>query len=244
MEKRFYCENLSELGSMLLEGPEAHHLAKVLRLPPGETVVLFNGAGLVATAEIVSIGKREVTLTIRSAERTPPPRSSLIIATAVPKGDRFDWLVEKATELGVATLIPLRTERGVVDPRDSKLDRLRQVIIEACKQSRRAWKMDLAPVTDFSVLFGRPGSLLVADPSGRPLTEIWQSVPSSSPTNVAIGPEGGWTDEELTAARDAGAQIVSLGETILRIETAAIAVAAIGRFQSGKATYAPPIAPR
>ncbi len=229
MEKRFYCEKLPEQGTVLLDGPEAHHLAKVMRLPPGETVELFDGAGLVAEAEIVTVGKREVTFAIRSTERSPLPQSRLIIATAVPKGDRFDWLVEKATELGVATLIPLRTARGVVDPRDSKLDRLRQAIIEACKQSRRVWKMDLAPVTEVATLLGQPGPLLVADPSGQPFADVRQTLPPASTTTVAIGPEGGWTEAEIKTARDAGAQIISLGDTILRIETAVIAVAALHR---------------
>ncbi len=229
MEKRFYCATLPEHGNVLLDGPEAHHLAKVMRLPPGETVALFDGAGLVATAEIVTVGKRDVALTVRQSERTPLPSPRLVIATAVPKGDRFDWLVEKATELGVAQLIPLRTARGVVDPRETKLDRLRQVIIEACKQSRRAWKMELSPVMEFSELLRQPGPILIADPSGQPLTEVEQSTSSRTTTTMAIGPEGGWTDEELSSARTAGATIISLGESILRIETAAIAVAAVCR---------------
>ncbi|MDP1798234.1 MAG: RsmE family RNA methyltransferase [Planctomycetaceae bacterium] len=229
MEKRFYCATLPDSGTVLLDGPEAHHLSKVMRLPPGETVALFNGAGLVATAEIVAVGKREVTLTIQHVERTPVPEAALTIAAAVPKGDRFDWMVEKLTELGVCRLIPLRTARGVVDPRESKLDRLRQVVIEACKQSRRAWVMDLAPVTDFSSLLAQPGPLLIADPSGQPFADIWRMRPAIASMTVAIGPEGGWSDDELKMARDAGTQVVSLGDTILRIETAAVAVAAISR---------------
>ncbi len=233
MEKRFYCQNLPEQGIVLLDGPEAHHLAKVMRLPPGETIELFDGAGLVVTAEILTIGKRDVSLSVRHAVRTPPPVSRLVIATAVPKGDRFDWLVEKATELGVAALIPLRTARSVVDPRDSKLDRLRQVMIEACKQSRRTWGMELAPVTDFEVLLRQPRPLIVADPSGGPVCDVWQTMTAASTITVAIGPEGGWADEELAQARTAGATIMALGDTILRIETAAVAVAAMQSFLSG-----------
>lgn len=226
MEKRFYCAEIPDHGTVLLEGPEAHHLSKVMRLAPGESVALFDGAGLVATAEIVTIGKRDVTLAIHHSERTPPPNAPLVIAAAVPKGDRFDWMVEKLTELGVTQLIPLRTARGVVDPRDTKLERLRQVIIEACKQSRRAWKMDLAPVTDFTTLLHQPGSLLIADPSGQPFADV-SPTRTASPLTIAIGPEGGWSEEELRTAHDAGVGVINLGETILRIETAAVAITAV-----------------
>ncbi len=228
MEKRFFCALLPETVEVILDGPEAHHLAKVMRLPVGERVALFNGVGIVATADITAIGKRHVTLTVCERQTFPPP-PSLTLAVAVPKGDRFDWLVEKATELGVARLIPLRTTRGVVDPRDTKLDRLRQLIIEACKQSRRPWLMELAPVQDFSSLLTTPSPLLLADPSGVIWREEWQRVSVHEDTIIAIGPEGGWTEEELAAATVAGVKRIALGDNILRIETAAIAVAALWR---------------
>lgn len=236
MEKRFYCENLSDAGTVRLDGPEAHHLAKVMRLPAGETVELFDGAGLVVTAEIITVGKRDVSLTIRHAERFPPPVTRLVLAAAVPKGDRFDWLVEKATELGVTELIPLRTARGVVDPRDSKLDRLRQGVIEACKQARRAWKMELSPVTDFTTLLGQPGPLIVADPTGEPVTDLGRTLPQAPAVTLAVGPEGGWTEPEIAAARAAGAVVISLGDNILRVETAAMVLATLWQFRSRAAT--------
>lgn len=232
MEKRFYCPMLPETGQVVLDGPEAHHLAKVMRLPPGERVALFNGIGTVALAEITHIGKREVTLHIHEREEIPPSATPLTLAVAVPKGDRFDWLIEKATELGVVKLIPVRTARGVVDPRETKLDRLRQVIIESCKQSRRPWLMELAPLTDFATLLQTTPQCFVADPSGSPFYSEMQGHPRAAGTVVVIGPEGGWTEAELAAAREAGAKIVSLGDSILRIETAAITVAALWRLTS------------
>jgi 16S rRNA (uracil1498-N3)-methyltransferase len=232
MDKRFFCPTLPEMGEILLDGPEAHHLTKVMRLPVGERVELFDGAGAIATTEIVAISKRDVRLKLQDRRVFPAVTSSLTLAVAVPKGERFDWLIEKATELGVTKLIPIRTARGVVDPRDTKLERLRQVIIEACKQSRRPWLMELTPMQDFSSVLAVNNGMLIADPSGSPLQKVWPAGSTPGETVVAIGPEGGWTDEELAAAEASGAKRLALGDTILRIETAAMAIAAWWRLNS------------
>lgn len=232
MDKRFFCEHLPEDGPAILEGPEAHHLSKVMRLTAGDVVELFDGAGVVASAAVISITKRDVTLAIHSRNSYPPSESSVTLAVAVPKGERFDWLVEKATELGVTRLIPLRTARSVVDPRDSKLDRLRQVIIEASKQSRRPWMMELTAIRDFAEWIPTATYAVLADPSGTPPAAVANKVTARGEIAFIVGPEGGWTDEERTLASSSGAQIVSMGETILRTETAAIALAAWWRLQS------------
>lgn len=232
MDKRFFCEHLPEYGPAVLEGTEAHHLSKVMRLTAGETVELFNGAGVVASAEVREITKRAVTLAIQSRNTYPPPTSRVTLAVAVPKGDRFDWLVEKATELGVTRLIPLRTVRGVVDPRESKLDRLRQVVIEASKQSRRPWLMELTAIRDFAEWIPTATYAVLADPSGTTQAAVANKVTARDEIALIVGPEGGWTDEERSLASNSGAQIVSMGETILRTETAAIALAAWWRLQT------------
>ena len=232
MDKRFFCEHFPEDNTAILEGAEAHHLSKVMRLDVGEPVELFNGAGVVASAEVQSITKRAVALSIRSRNTFSPPQARLTLAVAVPKGERFDWLVEKATELGVTRLIPLRTARGVVDPRESKLDRLRQVVIEACKQARRPWLMELTSLRDFAEWIPTVTGCVLADPSGANLTTTLGERVSHDELTFAIGPEGGWTDDELSQARNHSACFVTLGETILRIETAAIAVAGWWRLHS------------
>jgi 16S rRNA (uracil1498-N3)-methyltransferase len=150
MTSRFFCPSLTECGSVVLDGTEAHHLMHVLRAKPGEIVELFDGAGLVAVAQIASVRRRDVELTILAARREARPAREVILGTAVPKGDRFDWLVEKATELGVTRLVPLVTERSSVDPRDSKLEKLRQTVIAACKQAGRNHLLELSPVTSWS----------------------------------------------------------------------------------------------
>lgn len=232
MDHRFFCPQLSDRDTVILEGAEAHHLVRVLRASVGKSIELFDGQGTLAAGTIQTVGKHDARLLVTDRSFTPAP-PPCILAAAVPKGERFDWLVEKATELGVTTLIPLRTERGVVDPRDSKLDRLRQVVIEACKQSRRPWLMTITPPCDWPTLLnGLPPerTVIIADPSGTPWLPGTSAGKHSraeiAPTVLAVGPEGGWTAAELDRARSAGAEIVTLGDTILRIETAAVTMAA------------------
>ncbi len=235
MPPRFWTAPPLMAGICELPETEAHHVRSVLRLSAGATVELFDGAGRSGTACLTVVDKRRVCAEVADVVEQPASRQTLILACAVPKGDRFDWLIEKATELGVHTLVPLRTERSSVDPRETKLERLRQLVVAACKQSRRNDLLRIAPVCDWpTFLQSLPTQqpLLVANPGGLPLQQwlIAHGPPAAhAPVTLhaAIGPEGGWTDAELRAADAAGAVRVSLGPHILRIETAAVAVAAL-----------------
>jgi 16S rRNA (uracil1498-N3)-methyltransferase len=224
---RFYCPGPWVGSRATLVGDEAKHLARVRRVGVGDRVELFDGCGRIAEAEVAEIGRDRVELAI--VTEGPGGRNldgTLILATAVPKGDRFDWLIEKATELGVTRLVPILTERSVVDPRAGKLDRLRRLIIEACKQSGRSRLMELSePVGwDEWLRFGKVGmeTLLVAHPGGGRFPEV----KLGHGFTIAIGPEGGFTDAEIVAAEQAGYQRIGLGPTILRVETAALAACA------------------
>ena len=236
---RFFLPGLPEQGTVQLDGPEAHHLAHVLRLTAGQVVELFNGQGRSATALISHVHKKAVQLELQSVRQCVRSGPQLTLAVAVPKGDRFDWLVEKAVELGVARLVPLITSRSVVDPRDSKLDRLRQTVVAACKQSRQDFLMDLAaPLSwrDYVAQISANERHWIAHPGGPPLRAMLADGGAGAIT-VAIGPEGGFSDDEVAAAVAAGAAPVALGELILRVETAALAVAALirlGTVQSGQ----------
>lgn len=229
MSHRFFLPDLSETGAAILEGLEAHHLINVLRSRSGDVVELFNGTGLVAQAEIVATTKKSVELKILESRRMTPSSRRVILGTAVPKGDRFDWLIEKSTELGVTKLVPLVTTRSIVDPRAGKLDKLRQTVISACKQSGRNHLMELSPVTtwpDFVAreLSGQTGFIAHPGPQSLPMTsDLLHGLTS---VVFAVGPEGGFTDEEISLAVEHGARPVSLGPHILRIETAALALAA------------------
>ncbi len=233
MPHRFYCPLLSAAGSVLLPEAEAHHLARVLRVAVGDAVELFNGQGLVGHGVVGRIQKHLVECVIAEIQQESKSSLELVIATAVPKGERFDWLVEKVVELGVDRLVPLITARSVVDPREGKLDRLRQTIVAACKQCRRSHLMELSPVREFPQWIEETGgaSLFIADPAGTALAATQPSRQSASASVFVVGPEGGLTEEERNRAHERQARFVSLGRGILRVETAAVALAAWGGFQ-------------
>ena len=226
---RFYCPDLAVGRPAYLADDEARHLARVRRVAVGAEVELFDGRGLAAVAVVVHVGRDRVEL--RPERRLPGVGVAAVeftLGTAIPKGDRFDWLIEKATELGVARVVPLITARSTVDPRAAKLDRLRRAVIEACKQSRRDRLMTLdEPITwerwVVQIDAATPHRW-VAHPGGGAIGA--QAVPGvGERVAVAIGPEGGLTDQEVELAWAAGWTAVALTPTILRVETAGLAVA-------------------
>ena len=225
MADRFFSPDTPVDGLLALLGDEARHLAKARRLGPGAVVEIFDGRGPCYLAEVQALGRDRVDLRVLGP--AAPGRCApfpLTLATAVPKGERFDWLVEKATELGVAKIIPLLTSRSAVDPRGSKLDRLRRIVIEASKQCGRDTLMTLDRPTSWDAYARaeRAPIRLLAHPGGIPAA-IWPRPESEGGAALAVGPEGGFTDDEVALAIEAGWQIVSLGGTLLRIETAAMA---------------------
>ena len=228
MSERFFVNHPISGHRAELTGDEARHLTSVMRAKIGDEVVVFDGSGAEFSASVTAIRKHAVELTI--AERREISRElpfSLTLAVALPKGDRQKWLVEKATELGVTSIVPLATERGVAQPIDSALDRLRRSVIEASKQCGRNHLLEIAPPAAAIPYFASapPSAIrLLADPTGQPLT----AAPLSATQEIiaAIGPEGGFSPTELTAAHSANWRPISLGPRILRIETAALAACA------------------
>lgn len=226
MADRFYTPDPLPPGEYVLSGPEAHHLATVRRFGPGDRVVLFNGDGHDYPAEVVAADRKRAILTVSqpvAVDRESPVRVE--VAAALPKGDRGDFLVEKLTEMGVARFVPLLTARTVVEPRGNRLDNLRQAVIEASKQCGRNVLMEVAPLTrwaDYLATVRTQCARIVLHTAGGEGT--W--TPTGREITVAVGPEGGFTDDEVTAAEAAGWRRVSLGPRVLRVETAAIAAAA------------------
>ncbi len=231
MADRYFCSQPIISNHATLDGPEARHVARVMRASIGDTLVLFDGTGSEFVAEIDSLGRDTVELSIVSRET--PNRElpfELSLAVALPKGDRQKWLVEKGTELGVTRLVPVKTERSVVVPSSKTVDRLSRTVIEASKQCGRTRLMEIGtPVTwnEISSQVDPAATRLVAHPGGKRLGEIFpEGIESGRSIWVGIGPEGGFSDGEVDAACDKGWQKVNLGARILRIETAALAVAA------------------
>lgn len=228
MADRFYSEQELALGETTLTGAEAHHLGTVRRLEVGERVVLFNGDGRDYHAEILSIGKKSVSLVIHAIEAVNRElRFPLVAATAVPKGDRAEFLVEKLTELGVTCWIPLSCQRSVAVPNSNKLAKFQHAVIEASKQCGRNRLMQVQPVAKLPELLGRHdlSSCKLILHTADTFTRNVLSRPE--PTIILVGPEGGFTEEEVEAALNAGWQGWSLGPRIVRVETAAVAAAAI-----------------
>jgi 16S rRNA (uracil1498-N3)-methyltransferase len=222
---RFYSPDLPVDGQLTLAGDEARHLSRVCRLGIGDMVEIFDGRGSAFSMEVTALKGDRVDLLAHGAaipERITP--FALTLATALPKGDRLDWLVEKATELGVSRLIPLITERSVVDPRAQKLERLRRAIIEASKQCRRNRLMALEDATPWlRVASDHSDSRRFIGDFEGPKPHDWPTVATGTPVILAIGPEGGFAASELDLADHNGWTRLNLGVNILRIETAGLA---------------------
>ncbi len=211
----FVDADLLDGDDIALDDDVEHHLRRVLRLRDGKTVGVTDGEG---RWRLATVRATTSVLTLESAtdvvvEERPAP---ITIAVAIPKGDRLDWLVQKTTEIGVDRIQLLHAERSVVRWRPEKvatqLARLERVAEEACRQSRRVWRVEiLAPVDAVAVL----ADVVVAEPSGRRF--------ASGDRAIAVGPEGGWADTELALA----AETATLGANVLRTETAAVAASAL-----------------
>lgn len=221
---RFFAHNLTE-PTVSISGPEAHHLIHVLRLHSGDPIELLDGAGTIAQAIIESVARNHAVVRIVGRDTcSEAPNGRLTVAVSPPKGERLRWLVEKLTEIGVDRMVPLLTERSVVNPRDTKLDRLESTIIAACKQSGRRRLMEItAPLSIADVLQSRATSRLVIAHPGSPGTAF----PPADDRDLVllIGPEGGFTDQEVKTAVAAGAAFIGWPDTILRTETAALVFA-------------------
>ena len=235
---------LSPGARVTLAGSAARHVTHVLRLRPGQALTLFNGRGGEYAATIEALHGKKVTVAVgepRALERESP--LELTLAQGVSRGERMDFIVQKATELGVSRIVPLLTERTVVRlgtaEGERKLEHWRAIAVAACEQSGRNRLPQLEPPRPLSQLLrdgaGASGakpaiSLLLSPRAAARLDEV--PGPAHSVT-VLIGPEGGLSDAEQQAAAAAGFLPVSLGPRILRTETAALAALTVLQLEFG-----------
>ena len=229
---RFYCDSIDG-RKVELEGTEAHHLA-VLRLGAGDKVELFDGLGGLATAVISAIRKNIVTLQVEDVRRSELPESRrIIIAVSVPKGERFDWLIEKCTELGVERLCPVIFERTVRQPGNPKaLDRWINLAISAAKQCKRLFLPQIDPPMNLQDCFesikrDTPDCRILAGGISGGCPSLAGQPFGQNDVAGVIGPEGGFTENEEAFLKSKDVQFVRLTDTVLRTETAAIAFASI-----------------
>ncbi len=220
-----------------LEAEEAHHALHVLRLVEGQKITVFDGCGKEASALITGIsrsGGSRVELKLGQATTTPRLRCEITLGQAIPKGRNMELIVQKATELGVAHIVPLLSERAVVRLDDheaqAKQAKWRSVVIEAAKQCGQNWLPEVAmPVSPKAFFAQQPRADLLLIGSlqndALPLKTIlaeWDSEQRPRSVMALIGPEGDFTPAELGMARSAGCRPLSLGPIVLRTETAAI----------------------
>lgn len=239
MAHRFFVESATVGDLATLCGGQAHHLLHVMRAVVGTQVVLFDGSGHEFRACMERIGRSTVDLRVLSSRHVsrelPCP---LILGVAPPKGDRQKWLVEKAVELGVTRLILLQTKRALYRPSEKTFSRLRRTVVEASKQCGRNRLMEVAEAVAWQDYVGQPTAatehpppcLLMAhlkvEPDG-PSEDVISRCASAGHIRLAIGPEGGLTENEVAVARHQGWRTVTLGPRILRIETAAVALVSL-----------------
>jgi len=228
---RLFCPDLAR-GEVALSPEESHHAAASRRVTVGQTVTLFDGAGCEAEATVTRVDRRGLFVAVSEVSRHPRDTGiALTLAVAMGKTHRQSYVVEKCTELGVAAIWPMLTERSVTKPSASVVEKWSRRAIEAAKQSHRRWVPTIEPprslaaiVADFSS-FARV-ALADESPASIGFDVLLAQVGADTPILVLIGPEGGWSPSERTRMCGAGAVVVGLAPTILRTETAAVAACA------------------
>jgi 16S rRNA (uracil1498-N3)-methyltransferase len=243
MRRRFFVERF-ESGSAVLRGEAAHHLGRVLRAEPGQFYELSDGESVwLARTEGVGRDAVEFALVERLTVRPAPLRISLFLA--IVKFDRFEWAIEKATELGADEIVPLaaeRSEKGLIAAATKRATRWNRVLLESAQQSRRLRVPILhdtaRPQDAFRAADVQVGLLLSERAGARPMRELVEpaAMHGGNPARlgIAIGPEGGWTEAEFSVALSSSFLETALGANMLRTETAVCAALAAAQYAFGE----------
>ena len=234
---RFYLPPANCRGpSLRLEGREAHHALHVLRVQPGDPLTVLDGAGQTFLCVVEQTAKAALTLAVREVNSTPAPPCPLTLLVAVPKAKIIEDIIQKGVELGVQRIVPLLTERVIThldaEGAEAKREKWQQVAVEAIKQSGAAWLPTVSAPVPLAQYLARPdtfdltliGSLQAERSHPRVYLAEYQTRQGRPPASVGVwvGPEGDFTPAEVTAIQAAGAQPITLGRLVLRVETAAI----------------------
>jgi 16S rRNA (uracil1498-N3)-methyltransferase len=237
VRRRFFVEHFTGTTAVI-EGDTAHHLGHVLRAQSGQLYELSDGSAA-WLARIESVARNRVEFALLDQLPTPQSAPEITLLLAVVKFDAFEWAIEKATELGVTRIVPLaaaRSEKGLLAATAKRSQRWQKILLESSQQSRRLRIPQLDDLAKPSQSFAAESAnfrLMLSERSDAPT--IRSTLPIAIPAQsrsaaLAIGPEGGWTDDELAAARASGFQEASLGQLILRTETAVISALSILNF--------------
>jgi len=233
---RFFCPAPPISGNKIIinDKEKIHHLRDVLRLKPGEKVVLFDGKGSEYITEIEKLSPQSILLKIKDRYMCQTTKKfRLTIACAIPKKSKMDDIIDKLTQLGVDRITPLETERVIIKLNRHKEglrhERWKRIAISAAQQSQRNTAPIIEPIRDIKEVLSASGDFdlkLIPTLTGE-RKALREAFLASKPKNVLvlIGPEGDFTDEEVDLAKESGCLAVSLGDFVLRVETAAVAVA-------------------
>jgi 16S rRNA (uracil1498-N3)-methyltransferase len=223
---------------LILDGDEHRHLGRVLRARTGDKVVIFDGRGNEFDAEVVATGRETTELALGARRDALPATIRLTLLQSVARGERMDWIVQKTCELGVARIVPVLTSRVVARPAGSPTRRARweKIAREAARQSGRADVPDVAETVSLAQALATSDAqdlrLCLWEVSrGRALRAALPQPPRS--TTVLVGPEGGFSEDEIATAEAAGFLTVTLGPRILRVETAAVVAVTLIQASAG-----------
>ncbi|MFT9487050.1 MAG: 16S rRNA (uracil(1498)-N(3))-methyltransferase [Tepidibacillus sp.] len=231
MQRYFVPKEQFNEDRVTILGDDAHHLIKVLRSEPGDQIICSNGEGLDVLAEITSIEAKQVDCRILSKlEGTREPKVEIILAQGLPKADKMDLIIQKGTEIGVKSFIPFTSERTIVQLNDKKekkrLERWEKIAKEAAEQAQRSVIPNILPVHSWKELLQiikNEWSLIAFEQeSTKTLYQVLSNNLEVKRVLLIIGPEGGFSNQEVIEAENQGSISISLGNRILRTETAGL----------------------
>lgn len=223
---RFLIERkIPEGGEVMIDDKDLiHQWGKVFRLKAGDRVILFDGIGFDYVSEIVSLDKNKGILkVVEKIKNENIPKKEIHLFQSIIKKDKFEWVIEKGTELGVSYFHPIISERS--EKKNINFERARKIIKEASEQSGRGSLPTLKELVDFKESLNNNFPSVAFHPIGDKFNK--NDFEKEKVIGVFIGPEGGWSDRELEVFKEKGVKILSLGTQILRAETAAIAVSSL-----------------
>jgi 16S rRNA (uracil1498-N3)-methyltransferase len=242
MQRYFISSEQIQGERFSIQGEDIHHIRRVMRFRPGDQIVACDGEGTDYVGELIEGAEDAVICRIlRREPSTGEPGLRVTLAQSLPKGDKWEWVLQKGTELGASSFLPFTSRRTVVKWDRAKAEKRRQrwkrILKEAAEQSHRGRIPQVSAVTDWSGLLDAIQeadlALIAYEGGGEPLSAAL-SRQGASHLLLIVGPEGGWEEEEVRQAREAGAVPVSLGPRILRTETAAVTMLACAMYANGE----------
>lgn len=240
---RMFCPDLTK-PTVVLSAEESHHAATSLRLSAGDGVVLFDGAGSEASGLITRVNRKRVDVEVSDVKQVPFELTCrLTLGVAMGRAHRQAYLVEKCTELGVAAIWPIIAEHSTARPGASAVTKWERRAVESAKQSGRAWVPQFEPPMSLTTCLARARKFDVAamadtDRAATPFPALLERQRHARSMLVLVGPEGGWSDAERDEAKRAGLTRIKLGPTVLRTETAAVALCAAVAMHLGRSDTA------